>query len=485
MLASAAARVLPSDFVVATQAGGVFTLLAYTAMFVVFVCEVMSFLTSSHSTVMMLDHHSSEYLQLNFDVDLYDIECRNLKVVVYAQSSKERTSTWAQDFWLRSIDAKGRAFGMAIKPDDHTEEEIRGETAHQALVQKLVQEEGQAELDADWSNSHDGFRHSSFEHIVQAHDFTFINFFAGWCGHCQQFAPLWAAIAQKVNGDENTPSMKFKDRDAEERSVRMIKMNCVDFAEVCHQQGIDAYPTLRMYKADGTFSVYEGKRDEAEIIRWIERLLKMKSYGWSKDHETFEKGCNAKGRLVVPRVPGHLELMMGGGDQNLNTRMTNVSHFVRHLSFSDPNDGKFHRKTWAGMPRDVVRHTAPIDGTAFITGGAHQTWIHDMKVVSTVSSSGLVAYQFHHTRRLSSVAEDVVPQVQFFFDMEPFSIHIRNDDKRWYEFATSLMAIMGGCFVVMRLMTGISNTALASLRSLLPRGGSSGGSALYVKGRYD
>lgn len=36
--------------------------------------------------------------------------------------------------------------------------------------------------------------------------------------------------------------------------------------------------------------------------------------------EVFERGCNARGRLQVPRVPGHLELMAGGGDQTLNPR---------------------------------------------------------------------------------------------------------------------------------------------------------------------
>lgn len=54
------------------------------------------------------------------------------------------------------------------------------------------------ELDADWSSSHDGFRHKSFEHVIQGHDFTFINFFAGWCSHCQKFAPEWERLAEKV-----------------------------------------------------------------------------------------------------------------------------------------------------------------------------------------------------------------------------------------------------------------------------------------------
>ena len=89
-------------------------------------------------------------------------------------------------------------------------------------------------------------------------------------------------------------------------------------------------------------------------------MIKMKSYGWGAHHEApvcsgsvweletsgnvvfssfftgkkaledvgregsgtevFERGCNARGRLQVPRVPGHLELMAGGGDQTLNPR---------------------------------------------------------------------------------------------------------------------------------------------------------------------
>ncbi|CAJ1393139.1 unnamed protein product [Effrenium voratum] len=117
---------------------------------------------------------------------------------------------------------------------------------------------------------------------------------------------------------------------------------------------------------------------QVEILRWLERMIKMKSYGWGSHHEAFERGCNARGRLQVPRVPGHLELMAGGGDQTLNPRMTNVSHTVKHLSFSDANDGKFHRKArrhashhlqqsrWC--PEQVTRNLAPLDGQRFLLG---------------------------------------------------------------------------------------------------------------------
>ena len=52
-------------------------------------------------------------------------------------------------------------------------------------------------------------------------------------------------------------------------------------------------------------------------------FLRVKNRRWKMvvaPCEVFERGCNARGRLQVPRVPGHLELMAGGGDQTLNPR---------------------------------------------------------------------------------------------------------------------------------------------------------------------
>mmetsp|Transcript_71744 Transcript_71744/g.115838 ORF Transcript_71744/g.115838 Transcript_71744/m.115838 type:complete len:482 (+) Transcript_71744:85-1530(+) len=451
MTSTQKARWLPKDFVEVSQTGGLLTLVTYAIMLLVFMSELSSFLSPGYSTVMSLDKHGSDALQINFDVDVHDIECRNLKIVVFAQNNEEKISTFGEDFWLRSIDSSGKTFGMAIKPMTDAETD---DSDHQKQMKELLAKDGKKELDADWSDSHDGFNHQSFDHVLQAHDFTFINFFAGWCGHCQQFAPEWNKMALTVNGDErvNVPAQLFNDRDGKPRQVRMIKMNCVDFQSICREKGIDAYPMLRLYKADGTFSIYDGKRGEVEIMRWIERTIRMKSYGWGSHHEAFEKGCNAKGRLQVPRVPGHLELTVGDGDQNLNTRMINVSHSIKHLSFSDPDDGRYHRKGWANLPNDVTKHLSPLDGRNFLTQAFHQAYIHDLKVVSTVAG-GKTSYQFKYTGRVSTLAEDKIPQAQFHYDIEPFSINVKRDEKRWYDFGTSLCAILGGAFVVMRLIS--------------------------------
>jgi thiol-disulfide isomerase/thioredoxin len=481
MYASAAAKWLPADFVQASQVGGVYTIIAYIVMFSCLVCELTSFMGSSHYTALMLDSRSSDLLQINFDVDFFDVECRNLKVSVFAQSTKEPIGLMTRDFWLRSVDSKGRPFGMAFKPDDDDEKQAQNEVMeHDNLAKKLQKEDGKDELDSDWSSSHDGFKHKSFEHVIEGHDFTLINFFAEWCSHCRQFHPTWDMIAKSIHGEKDGQPQMFADRDGEMRGVRLIKMNCVDFGNLCHEKGIDAYPTLRLYKADGTFSVYEGKRDEADLIRWIERTVKMKSYGWAKNHEAFERGCNAKGSFQVPRVPGHLEIMAGGGDQNLNPRMTNVSHKLNHLSFSHPDDGKYHRKSWVGMPHYVLDHLCPLDGTSWATMNFHEAYIHDIKVVSTVNMRGNTAFQFSHTPRLSRLPEEMIPQAQFHYDIEPFAIHIKQAEKKWYDFGTSTLAIVGGTFVIMRLTSQVSRTAMKQVAAVVASSKGGGHNSIHL-----
>jgi hypothetical protein len=282
---------------------------------------------------------------------------------------------------------------------------------------------------------------------------------------------MWNKLAKRIHGEDGASPETFADRDGTQRGIRLLKMNCVDFKAICSEKGIDAYPTMRLYKADGTFTVFEGKRDEAELVRWMERTVKMKSYGWAKSHEAFERGCNAKGRFQVPRVPGHLELMAGGGDQTLNPRMTNVSHKVNHLSFSHPDDGRFHRKSWSGMPHHVLDHLCPIDGTNWATSNFHEAYVHDLKVVSTVSQRGYTAYQFSHTPRLSRLPEEVVPQAQFHYDIEPFSIHVKQQEKTWYDFCTSTMAIIGGAYVMMRFASGVSRAAIKTASDVVKSNG--------------
>merc|ERR1719450_161790 len=88
------------------------------------------------------------------------------------------------------IDHKGQEKGHAYTEDELVELEFND---------KSFTKEELAELDADWSSSSDQFKHNDFQSVVDAHDFTFVNFYAGWCPHCRQFAPIWQTFEDKLN----------------------------------------------------------------------------------------------------------------------------------------------------------------------------------------------------------------------------------------------------------------------------------------------
>merc|ERR1711957_607505 len=123
------------------------------------------------------------------------------------------------------------------------------------------------------------------------------------------------------------------------------------------------------------------------------------------------------------------------------------------------------------LPTEVTRHLSPMDGKSFVTAAAHETWVHDLKIVSTRSSRGETTYQFHHQRRVAKVPKEHVPQVKFLFDMEPFSVLVQAESKHWYDFCTSLLAILGGSFVTMRLMAHASVAAASMFHKQASSGG--------------
>merc|ERR1711972_491759 len=118
----------------------------------------------------------------------------------------------------------------------------------------------QKELDSDWSSSSDQFHHDDFQSVIDAHDFTFVNFYADWCPHCRQFAPTWKQFESKVNDGQDI----MKDADGSKANVRVLKINCVDFEETCQQQKVHSFPTIRLYRRgtkEKQWSEYNGKRE--------------------------------------------------------------------------------------------------------------------------------------------------------------------------------------------------------------------------------
>lgn len=66
-----------------------------------------------------------------------------------------------------------------------------------------------------------------------------IEFFSPYCGHCRHFAPTWRDLADYVFEENRVGKGKTI-------GVKMGQVNCIVSGDLCGEQKIAGYPTLRM-----------------------------------------------------------------------------------------------------------------------------------------------------------------------------------------------------------------------------------------------
>lgn len=449
-------RVVSRDLTKGTFTGGAFTAVAYALLLLLLIAELGAFLRKNYQTNIIMDQNNDELIQINFDILMYDLPCKYLKIGVWDRFGEEKINSTDQFHYI-PVDHKGQYKGMA-----YSKEEIA--LLEQADLSSDVSDAEKQELDADWSSSSDNFKHQDFHAAVTFHDFTLVNFFAEWCVHCRKFAPMWNEAAGRIS-----EKMQFQDADGKQTTVKFLKMNCVDFQGKCQEEKIQAFPTVRLYKRDGSFEQFQNKRTVENILDFITHTVRNSHLMVAQHHAIFDQGCQVQGRLYVARVPGHFGLQAEAhGAVNVNPALTNVSHQVRHLSF-----GMQDAKGWAerqSIPRDMLQNIQPLDGRSFSVDRFHEAPQHYLKVVSTkVQGKEGVFYQMTHTDRVRKLerTSDKATQARFSYDFSPMSVVVKEKSKRWYEFLTSLMAILGGTFTIVELTSGAVETVGTAVKDAL------------------
>jgi DnaJ family protein C protein 10 len=86
-----------------------------------------------------------------------------------------------------------------------------------------------------------------------------VDFFASWCGPCQQLAPEWRKLAKMVSSMSN---------------IHVGAVDCEVEISLCRQQGVRSYPTIRLYPLGGrglsTIAIYSGyQRDVHSLRQWL------------------------------------------------------------------------------------------------------------------------------------------------------------------------------------------------------------------------
>lgn len=145
------------------------------------------------------------------------------------------------------------------------------------------------------------------------------------CVWCQRLAPTWEKFAQEVK--------------LAGMPVGLGKIDCVDQADLCREQRIMAFPTLRWYHSGQPVAPdYKMDRTVQSLLAFSKRKLEMdeKFKEWDRkaehasEDEREEKrklfqqdrpehpGCQVSGHLNVNRVPGNFHIEAKSKNHNLN-----------------------------------------------------------------------------------------------------------------------------------------------------------------------
>ena len=119
-----------------------------------------------------------------------------------------------------------------------------------------------------------------------------------------------------------------------------------------------------------------------------------------------------------------------------------------------------------------------LDGRGFINAKAHEAAHHYVKVVSThfdvgsflsslsADASTAVGYQTLVQTQTMAYHELDVPEAKFSYDLSPMAVAVRTTGKRWYDFVTSICAIVGGTVTTVGLIDAVAHKVLKAGKQL-------------------
>mmetsp|Transcript_20392 Transcript_20392/g.21828 ORF Transcript_20392/g.21828 Transcript_20392/m.21828 type:complete len:159 (+) Transcript_20392:600-1076(+) len=116
-----------------------------------------------------------------------------------------------------------------------------------------------------------------------------------------------------------------------------------------------------------------------------------------------------------------------------------------------------------GIPPEVQSKLRPMNGNVYPTFELHQSYHHYLKIV-TVKTEYVNLYPININSQLTKYEPYAIPEAKFVYDLNPISVHYRIAGRKWYEYVTSLFAIIGGMFTIIGMIESSIHTAVSKRR---------------------
>lgn len=437
-------RKVPGDLTSSTLSGGVLSVAAVATMALMMLVEVWVFLKHEPlQTKIDVDvGGASTPLRINFNLTFPHLHCDFASIDLWDKIGKnvanvsKNIERWQLDEFGHRRMYQGR---------NRREYDIEHDYHHPPLHE--MYEDGihvEPIGEKDW------------DEFSAENEFSFVNFYAPWCAFCQHFHSTWEALAEEVEESEI--------------DVAIASVDCVEHAQLCHDRNVGAFPTLIFFRhgVQVNHGEYRWDRTVDAMMQFIEKTLDTESIykqypeaqiahktNWNSDHP----GCLVSGFLTVNKVPGNFHVEAHSRHHSLNTFKTNLSHTINHLSFGSPLNA-WQKNRLDDL--DLKYHlTNPLDGRSFHHKDSHHAFHHYIQVVPTRYRLGsywrekFATYQMVHAAHLMPYRFYQPPTAVFAFDLSPMAVVVDRVEQRWYDFATNLLAVLGGTFAMARFGSDI------------------------------
>lgn len=174
-----------------------------------------------------------------------------------------------------------------------------------------------------------------------------MEFYAPWCGHCQQLSPKWKALAKSLKG-----------------VVKVGAVNCDVHKSLCSQHGISGFPTIKaLTPRSSTWTNYQGQRSAKALSDWAISLIPsaISHLRNSADLATFLQRCGGASSSTAKGAKKAKGGASWGLCMVLVTDKADVPALYKGLSAAFANEVAFGmvRSSSEGLAKQLNTSTVP------------------------------------------------------------------------------------------------------------------------------